>query len=108
MAFQLNLEIPITVNDAEQATAILEAVASGLAEIAIKDRVLYGNSGVQQVVTESKSFSEQDDYKRKQSMQEVKPVEFEAPKLRIIEDAEEKPEKPRSRGVLGHRRMGRT
>ena len=42
MAFEIIVEVPITVRDEEQATLIFAAVESGLAENAIKDRVLYG------------------------------------------------------------------
>lgn len=42
MAITIVVEVPVTVNSPEQAQAILDAVQSGLAETAIKDRVLYG------------------------------------------------------------------
>lgn len=42
MAITLTAEVTITVNTEEEAIQIMDACNSGLAELAIKDRVLYG------------------------------------------------------------------
>lgn len=44
MAIELIVEVPIRVSTSEQASQILASVESGLAEVAIKDRVLFGGS----------------------------------------------------------------
>lgn len=114
MAIELSFELTISVANDEQAEKVLEAVESGIVEIAIKDRV-FGHS--QQVAvpvsapapnlapasTGPVSASVE---RVRESTQTLEMVDTLAPKKEIKLPVEERRE--RTRGVLGARRISRT
>lgn len=106
MAVDIVAEIHITVQDYEQAEKIYEALENGLAETAIKDRVLYGAIGPQQVVgPQQPTFASS--AKSKEASIELKPVETKnAQTVKPIKVEEKTQERPR--GILGQKRLGRT
>lgn len=103
MAFVITVELQMTVQDEAQAEKIFEAVYSGLAETAIKDRVLFGGSAYhsaeQSTVTSAAKAAD--------VSKQLKPVEVHTPKKQVTLPAEEKP-KERQRGILGRRQINRT
>ena len=101
MARTLIVEVAITVNDDEQAAKIYAAVANGLAETAIKDRVLYGmNTVAAAPATFAPSAA-----KAAEAAVQLKAVETRKP-ITAPEALVEKP-KERTRGILGRRRVER-
>lgn len=103
MAFTITFELSVTVNDDEQAQKILDAVSSGLAETAIKDRVLFDGTGY---IPGSARPTFASSAKAAEASKELKPVETHAGKKQVPTTPEPAPE--RTRGVLGNRRLGRT
>ena len=112
MSFEITVEITLTVKDDTQAEKIFDAVSSGLAETAIKDRVLYGGAqdsnfiATQQTVSRpSKPASTSS--KSEEASKLLRPVEVKVPKGQITVTASaRKPE--RSRGILGRKQINRT
>ena len=103
MAYTIVVEVPITVLDDAQAEKIIEAVQSGLAEIAIKDRVLYG--GTFMAPAPQQTFASEK--KKSEASQALKPVAVRTPKREVTTQIDTTP-KERPRGVIGHKKMSRT
>lgn len=103
MAIKLILEVPVTVNTDEQAELIIDSVNSGLAETAIKDRVLFGATGYGAAAVQPTFASKA---KTEEAAKTLKPVEVHTPK-KSVEPPVAQP-KERAQGVLGRRRLGRT
>lgn len=101
MSFEITVEVTMTVRDNAEAEKIFDAAASGLAEVAIKDRVLYG--GVAPVSVQPSSTSS---VKSQEALKKLTPIETKSPKSVAVEPVAPKPE--RSRGVMGRRQMHRT
>ena len=115
MAITLTVEISITVNDDTQAEKIMDAVSNGLAETAIKDRVLYGGMSPvpmqsvdamqTQPINTSPTFTSP--AKAAEASKKLRPVEVRVPKGKVsVPEPEPKPE--RGRGILGRRQLSRT
>lgn len=103
MSFEITVEVTVTVRDNEEAEKIFDAAASGLAEVAIKDRVLYGGIAPAVVAVQPSSTSSA---KAQEASKKLKPIEVKSPKGGSAVEAPPKPE--RSRGVMGRRQMHRT
>ena len=103
MAKTLRIELLITVNSDEQAALIFEAAANGIAELAIKERVLYGTQA-----SPVASVQPQVDPAVKQKEATTKLVSHAkgAPKVTVKESTEEP--KERVRGIMGRSRMTRS
>lgn len=101
MAFEIIVEVPITVRDEEQATLIFAAVESGLAENAIKDRVLYGGVAPTAQQTFAKSAE-----KAAEASIELQPIARRSSKG--VEVIAEVPKESRPRRLLGGRKFSRT
>lgn len=104
MSFPITVEVTLTVRDDAEAEAIFEAAANGLAELAIKDRVLYGGVVNRNTAVAQPAFTSS--AKADEVSQTLKPVEVKPTKAKIAVPAEVKPE--RSRGIMGRRQMNRT
>lgn len=103
MAIPVRIELVVTVNTDEQAELILQSVRSGLAETAIKDRVLYGGS-VSFAGAET-AFAPPE--KKKEPEVKLSRVETKKGKL-TGETAGPEERRERSHGVIGRKRFNRT
>ena len=104
MSFPITIEVTVIVRDDKEAEAIIEAAASGLAELAIKDRVLYGGVAPSRGAVAQPAFTSS--AKADEASLKLKPVEVKTTKGQIAVPVEEKPERPR--GIMGRRQMNRT
>lgn len=105
MAINLLLEVSVTVANEEQAKKVIESVQSGLAEIAIKDRVLFGGgpSIVEQKPQPKKAEPVTPPKKSKKDEKPLVAVEISTSAAPIEESAR----KERSHGILGRRTFSR-
>ena len=101
MAYQIRVELEVTVQNDEQAAAIMKAVDTGLAEIAVRDRVLYGLLSDGDAKVQQRPASKA---KATEALKEIRPI-IEGGQA-VVEVPVSKKERPR--GVLGNRRIGRT
>lgn len=105
MAYVMVIEVQVTVNDDTQAEKIMDAVQSGLAETAIKDRVLYGGTTVTvPAATAQPTFASEK--KKSEASKALKPVAVHAPKSEVATQAAKAP-KERARGVMGRNKLSR-
>lgn len=102
MAITLVVEVRVTVQNEQQAELIMDSVQSGLAENAIKDRVLYG--GQQQTVQAQTAFASE--RKQIEASKSIQPVAVHTPKREIAAQGSKAP-KERVRGVLGRSKLNR-
>ena len=101
MAFTMFIELQVTVQNDEQAEKIMEAVQSGLAEIAIKDRVLFDGKSPEAAPATFASKRNQTEASKK-----LTPVAAHTPKRDVAVQETSAP-KERSRGVLGRSKLHR-
>ena len=101
MSFRITVEVTVEVRDNEQAEAIIEAASNGLAELAIKDRVLYGGFSHE---TQKPQISEA---KREEASKRLVPVETKVTGIKSAPKVQEAPPE-RAKGVLGRRKLNRT
>lgn len=96
----LTFEMSVTVRTDEQAKMILEAVDSGLAEVALKDRILYGGVGVPRVPASPTV---------PQTQPELKPVPTRVMQRTTPSESTSVTDKPRERttGIMGRKRIVR-
>ena len=105
MAILVTVELSISVRDEAQADLILEAVDSGLAETAIKDRVLYGGASPREYVGTVQASPAVSKAKAEESSMKIRPVESKVKSpVPVVEPVREE----RARGVLGRRQINRT
>lgn len=99
MSFSITVEVTMEVRDEKQAEAIFEAASNGLAEIAIKDRVLYGGFSKEGTTPQASAA------KREEASKELVPVATKVSGTRATLVPE--PKQERVKGVLGRRQLNR-
>ena len=111
MAFPITIEITIMVNSEEQAAAIMEASVNGLAETAIKDRVLYGGLNFREPVVKqvaepvvADNVKDVKTVKAEEEQIELNKIDTGTPTIKVVTPVKTK-ERPRS--IIGRGRLGR-
>lgn len=109
------IEVPVTVQNDEQVSKILESVRSGLAESAIKDRVLFSSESSP---TSLDAMTPKNTIEREHEVQKPPVLEKEEQPLKSMTTeeitikpiSEPEPEKKSNmfRGIIGGRRLGRS